>query len=328
MHWLSWEPLCEPNFYVFLCVSVLRVASGPRVKLVSCKSALNPLVICSTDRSKAVVPVLVLFFVALWFILRGDLLCVFPSVLLFLCFSVLLVLRLPRLGKRELILVLFMHLFGLCLFGFVGFLFLLGSGKGCGLWLWHFLDFSLTFFVTGNYCYETGSMTGVLEELKWESLKKRRRDNRLTLKYKGLKGAASIPTDDLIPQLGAAEIITPLLQELTFTRAHSSLKQSEIGMPFQTQLLPLLKVQRMVWLGSSLWWELGTNFPYYRSLLLNVIRHKKNSDCDLDFFVILITPVLVFARYRSYGIHCWRVNHISEDCLVLIWILWIVIQCI
>ena len=64
----------------------------------------------------------------------------------FLCFSVLLVLRLPRLGKRELILVLFVRLFGLCLFRFVGFLFLLGSGKGCGLWLWHSLDFSLTFF--------------------------------------------------------------------------------------------------------------------------------------------------------------------------------------
>ena len=44
----------------FLCISVLRVASGPRVKLASCKSALNPLVVCSTDRSKAVVPVLVL----------------------------------------------------------------------------------------------------------------------------------------------------------------------------------------------------------------------------------------------------------------------------
>ena len=55
----------------FLCVSVLRVASGPRVKLASCKSALNPTVVCSTDRSKAVVPVLVLLFVALWFILRG-----------------------------------------------------------------------------------------------------------------------------------------------------------------------------------------------------------------------------------------------------------------
>ena len=88
---------------------------------------------CSTDRSKAVVPVLVLPFVALWFILRGDLLYVFPCVILFLCFSVLLVLRLPRLGKRELILVLFVRLFGLCLFRFVGFLFLLGSGKGCGL---------------------------------------------------------------------------------------------------------------------------------------------------------------------------------------------------
>ena len=51
----------------FLCISVLRVASGPRVKLASCKSALNPPVVCSTDRSKAVVPVLVLLFVALWF---------------------------------------------------------------------------------------------------------------------------------------------------------------------------------------------------------------------------------------------------------------------
>ena len=93
----------------FLCVSVLRVASGPRVKLASCKSALNPPVVCSTDRSKAVVPVLVLLFVALWFILQGDLLYVVPCVILFLCFSVLLVLRLPRLGKRELILVLFVR---------------------------------------------------------------------------------------------------------------------------------------------------------------------------------------------------------------------------
>ena len=84
----------------FLCVSVLRVASGPRVKLASCKSTLNPPVVYSTDRSKAVVPVLVLLFVALWFILRGDLLYVFPCVILFLCFSVLLVLRLPRMGKR------------------------------------------------------------------------------------------------------------------------------------------------------------------------------------------------------------------------------------
>ena len=50
----------------------------------------------SIVRSKAVVPVLVLLFVALSFILRGDL----PFVILYLCFSVLLALRLPRLGKR------------------------------------------------------------------------------------------------------------------------------------------------------------------------------------------------------------------------------------
>ena len=60
-------------------------------------------------------------------------------------------------------------------------------------------------FVTGNYSYETGSMTGILGQLKWESLKKkkkkkRRTDNRLILLHKGLKGKANAPTDDLIPK--------------------------------------------------------------------------------------------------------------------------------
>ena len=54
--------------------------------------------------------------------------------------------------------------------------------------------------MTRNYVYETGSMTGILGQLKWESLKKRRKDNRLILLYKGLKGKARIPTDDLIPK--------------------------------------------------------------------------------------------------------------------------------
>ena len=86
----------------FLCVSVFRVASGPRVKLASSKSALNPPVVCSTDRSKAVVPVLVLLFVALWFILRGDLLYVFPCVILFVCFLVLLVfIAITSLGEER-----------------------------------------------------------------------------------------------------------------------------------------------------------------------------------------------------------------------------------
>ena len=60
------------------------------MKLAGRKKALNPAVVYSTDRSKAVVPVLVLLFVALWFILRGDLFFVSPCVILFLCFSVLL----------------------------------------------------------------------------------------------------------------------------------------------------------------------------------------------------------------------------------------------
>ena len=49
-------------------------------------------------------------------------------------------------------------------------------------------------FVTSNlYCFETGSMTGILKNLRWECLKKRRRDSRLILLYKGPKGAVSVP---------------------------------------------------------------------------------------------------------------------------------------
>ena len=46
----------------FLCISVLKVALVPRIKWAGCKSALNPAVVYSTDRSKAVVLVLFLFF--------------------------------------------------------------------------------------------------------------------------------------------------------------------------------------------------------------------------------------------------------------------------
>ena len=97
----------------FFCFSLLRVTSGAGEKLAGRKSALNPPVVYSTDRSKAVVPGLVLLFVALWLILRGDLFYVLPCVILILCFSVLLALRLPRLGKKELVFVLFVRLFDL-----------------------------------------------------------------------------------------------------------------------------------------------------------------------------------------------------------------------
>ena len=104
-----------------------------------------PPVVYSTDRSKAVVPVLVLFFVASWFILRGDLFYVLPCVILFLCFSVLLALRLPRLGKREPILVLFVRFFDLRLFGFVCFLLIpLGVWEGLRFVI---VTLPLTFFV-------------------------------------------------------------------------------------------------------------------------------------------------------------------------------------
>ena len=72
---------------------------------------------------------LVLHFVALWFILRSDLFYVLSCVILFLCFSVLLALRLPRLGKRELIIVLFVRLFDLC-FWFCWFSRPIGVWKG------------------------------------------------------------------------------------------------------------------------------------------------------------------------------------------------------
>ena len=38
-------------------------------------------------------------------------------------------------------------------------------------------------FVTRNYSLETGSMTGILVELKWETLQKGRKDKRLILLY-------------------------------------------------------------------------------------------------------------------------------------------------
>ena len=84
------------------------------------------------DHSEAVVPVLL--FVALWFFLRGDLFYVLPCVIFVLVFFSRFSIAITSLGeKRRLILVHFVCLFDMCLFGFVAFLYLLVSGKGCGL---------------------------------------------------------------------------------------------------------------------------------------------------------------------------------------------------
>ena len=65
-------------------------------------------------------------------------------------------------------------------------------------------------FVTRNYSHETGSMTGILEELKWETLQKRKKHNTLLLLYKGIKGKARIPTvmKKTHKKTGVAEINT------------------------------------------------------------------------------------------------------------------------
>ena len=63
-------------------------------------------------------------------------------------------------------------------------------------------------FVTGNYNYKTGSMTGILGQLKWESLKKRRKDNRLILLYKVLKIKSVYQQMTLPPKLGVVGIST------------------------------------------------------------------------------------------------------------------------
>ena len=95
-----------------------------------------------------------------------------------------------------------------------------------------------TTFVTGNYIYDTGCMTGILEQLKWESLKKRRRGSRIIMLYKGLKSAASIPTNDLDPPKKACQKASlwhfkrPLLI-LTFARAVSSPGLLAVGIHLQ-----------------------------------------------------------------------------------------------
>ena len=122
----------------FVCFSVLRVASGPRVKLASCKSALSPRWLTLL----AVLRRLVLLFVALWFILRGDLFYVLACLFCSCVFQSFQHCDYLAWGRESLMLVLFVRLFD----ALVWFcLFPLPLGVWEGLWLWHSLDFSLTF---------------------------------------------------------------------------------------------------------------------------------------------------------------------------------------
>ena len=73
-------------------------------------------------------------------------------------------------------------------------------------------------FVTGNYNFETGSMTSILEQLGWESLHKRRNGSKLILLFKGLKGRASIPCDDLQPPNGHSRNQHPMAFQVPYSR--------------------------------------------------------------------------------------------------------------
>ena len=145
-------------------------------------------------------------------------------------------------------------------------------------------------FVTGNYDYETGSMTGILGQLKWESLKKRRKDNGLILLYKGLKGKASVPTDDLIPKTRRCRnqqsmaFQTPIAN--TDVYKGSFFPPDYQGLECPPRLSHLLKMQRIMLLSSLLWWEPGTNslitgpgewlsFRRFTSKLSWSLTHKK-----------------------------------------------------
>ena len=86
----------------------------------------------STDRSKAAVPVLVLLFVVLWFIL-GDLFCLAFYYFVLVFFRPFSIAITSLAEERVLILMLFVRLLDLRLFGFVCFLFLFVSGMGCVL---------------------------------------------------------------------------------------------------------------------------------------------------------------------------------------------------
>ena len=119
--------------------------------------------------------------------------------------------------------------------------------------------------ITGNYNFETGSMTGILEHLKWEYFKKRRRDSRLIL-YKGLKGKASIPKDDLIPLVRRCRKDNSMAYHVPIANTDiykcSFFPQTiRDWNALPDNFISSLKVPRLVLLSLLLWCELGTSLP-------------------------------------------------------------------
>ena len=98
-------------------------------------------------------------------------------------------------------------------------------------------------FVTGNYNYETGSMTDILGQLKWEYLKKRRKDNRLKL---------LIPKTRCCRNQHSMAFQTPIAN--TYVYKGSFFPQTiRDWNALPDSLSHLLKMQRIVLLSSLLW---------------------------------------------------------------------------
>ena len=113
-------------------------------------------------------------------------------------------------------------------------------------------------FLTGNYSYETGSMTGILGQLNGNPS----RNGGTTIDLYCYIMVSKY-TNILSPNLGVVEIRTlwhfrlPLLIQ-KFIKVASSPILSRIGVHSPILWSHLLKLQRTVLLNSLLWWELGT----------------------------------------------------------------------
>ena len=140
---------------------------------------------------------------------------------------------------------------------------------------------------------------------------KKEEDNRLILLYKGLKGKASVPTDDLIPKTRLVEISTlwhfrlPLLIQI-FIKVVSSPRLG-IGMLSPILWSHLLKMQRIVLLSSLLWWELGTNSVITGPGEWLLFRHFPS---NLSWSLSLEPPDEVSGMCSAPQWTCWQ-------CLVL-----------
>ena len=141
-------------------------------------------------------------------------------------------------------------------------------------------------------------MTGILEQLKWESLKKRRTDDRHILLHKGLKGKARLPTDDLIPKTRrcrnshskAFQLPSASTEAYKCNKVVSFPRLSGTGMTSLTLCFLLLKCQMIVCPSLLHSCVLGTYFSPIRTpgeIISFGVSPVNYSDCIIHFHYLL-----------------------------------------